>query len=218
MTESLKNCATSICGDHDDVTAVTATYGVPLIARRKDVAIAAPAVIDAALSHCKQMNAVVIASFADPALEATRELLDVPVTGLCEASVLTAAQLGSRIGIILSAPKLVPAVWEKLRAYGIAERVCAIRTPDVDPRPVSADKEELAEYLQLAENLVSAHQAEVIILGGGPIIGHARMFESRVEIPVIDCVEAAILQALCLARLSPQPARRGSYSKAMVRH
>jgi Asp/Glu/hydantoin racemase len=108
---------------------------------------------------------------------------------------------------------MVPAIDEKLRAYGLAHRVCGIRTPSTSPidSPKLAPEELIAIYANLGRQLVRDARVEVLVLGGGPLIGLAPALQERLPVPVIDAVESAVLQAFVLARLRAKKPEVGSF-------
>ena len=73
---------------------------------------------------------------------------------------------------------------------------------------------ELEEALvDLCCRTVAADDADMVILGGAPLAGLARQVADRVPVPLIDGVEAAVLQAEALVRLAPRKATAGSFRR-----
>ncbi|MGE3702000.1 MAG: aspartate/glutamate racemase family protein [Hyphomicrobiaceae bacterium] len=214
MTASLETAAKQVAPAGVTIRAVTAEFGPPLLTRRRDIAVATGAVLAAVSKHSECAGAFVLASVSDPALEAAREVAPVPVVALCEAATYQACQLGSRVGLLFSAPEMIPAIEEKLRAYGLADRVCGIRTPSSSPvdGPTLRREDLIATYADLGRRLVMETRAEVLVLGGGPLIGLASELQTQLPVPVIDAVECAVLQAYVLARLKPKKPSVGSFS------
>lgn len=64
-----------------------------------------------------------IGHFQDGGLGEARSAVDLPVTGLGEASLLFGCSLGRRIGLITINPLFIPWHEEQVAAYGLAERV-----------------------------------------------------------------------------------------------
>lgn len=211
MTQALVARAQAICPSGTTIEGVTAPYGPPVVSRRRDVAIAATAVLSALAGHREGVSAAVIGAFADPGLEAARECMPFPVVGLLESSVFLAAQLGARIGLVYGGTRMIPGIEERLRAIGMRDRVCGIRTPPEGTRPTETG-EILKVFGGVANDLVMADRAEVVILGGGGLIGLASRMEELVSVPVIDSVDCAVLQAFTLASLNARKPANGSYS------
>lgn len=62
----------------------TARFGARYVASRASAAIAAHAVLEAVAEHFGQVDAVAIACFGDPGLEAVREIFPGLVAGMAE--------------------------------------------------------------------------------------------------------------------------------------
>lgn len=211
MTDALVERARVICPPGTTIEGVTAPYGPPVVSRRRDVAVAATAVLSALAENRQGVSAAVIGAFADPGLEAARESMPFPVVGLLESSVFLGAQLGARIGLVYGGTRMIPGLEERLRAIGLKDRICGIRTPPEGLRPTQTS-EILKVFGSVAHDLVVTDGAEVVVLGGGGLIGLAPQIEELVSVPVIDSVDCAVLQAFTLASLNTRKPKNGSYS------
>ncbi|MBM3587030.1 MAG: hypothetical protein FJX33_04315 [Alphaproteobacteria bacterium] len=58
-----------------------------------------------ARADAEGFDAVLLGNIVDPGLRIGREIAGIPVLGLCEASLLTACQMGAAIGIVFSNDK-----------------------------------------------------------------------------------------------------------------
>jgi Asp/Glu/hydantoin racemase len=67
----------------------------------------------------------------------------------------------------------------------------------------------LAECLRV----IAEDDAEVIIIGGGPIAGLAREIGDEIPVPLIDGVSAAVKFAEAIVGLGPRPPRKGSFAR-----
>ena len=68
-------------------------------------------------------DAYAIGHFQDGGLGEARSAVDLPVTGLGEASLLFGCSLGRKIGLITINPLFIPWHEEQVAAYGLRERV-----------------------------------------------------------------------------------------------
>jgi allantoin racemase len=211
MTQALTQRAKAICPPGVTIQGVTVPYGPPTVSRRRGVAVAATAVLSALAENREGLGAAVIGAFADPGLDAARESMPFPVVGLLESSIFLAAQLGARIGLVYGGTRMIPGLEERLRAIGMRDRVCGIRTPPEGVRPTETD-DILKVFGDVARDLITNDRAEVIVLGGGALIGLASRFEELLSVPVIDSVDCAVLQAYALASLNTRKPKKGSYS------
>lgn len=196
-----------------EVIGVTATFGAAIIGSRTEDAIAAHAALEIAARHAAGVDAVVMGVSMDSGLHAVRELLDVPVVGMAEAALVTACQLGGRIGCLTLGPRLLPLYRELTVRHGFAARVAAWRAldlpaaygPTLDARSVEA-------VAQGCRQLVDEDGAEVVVLCAAVLAGCAARVRDAVPVPVIDAIDAATRQALLLAALAAPAARKGSYA------
>ena len=179
-------------------------------------------------AEAEGFDAVLLGNIVDPGLRIAREIAGIPVLGLCEASLLTACQMGASIGIVFSNDKHEARVAENIRGYGLASRVAATARMDVakltdleaafSPGPVRDAV--LAQFHKAAEDCV-ARGAEVVI----PAVGVAMvlLFEAGVHetargAPVL-CGPLALVQqgqaAVKLKRVMGGrfTSRRGAYGQ-----
>ena len=127
---------------------------------------------------------------------------------------LSACMAGRRFALITFATALGPWYEECVRMHGLWERCAAIRmldAPFADIASVQEEKEQL--LLELAKRAVEEDQADVLILAGAPLSGFARKIADHIPVPVIDQVEAAVLQAQNMVRLNLRKATVGTFRR-----
>lgn len=196
------------------ITMATAASGVAYIETRFEALLGAHAVANIAGERLGEYDALLIAAFGDPGLQALREALDVPVVGMTEAALMTAAQLGQRIGIIAISHRITAWYRECVDQYGLTSRLACIRhldNPLRDPGTVQIDH--AARLLELCGQAVSEDGADVLILAGAPLAGLARELIGQLPVPVVDGVSSSVCQAESLVRLKPGIAREGSFAR-----
>jgi len=197
-----------------DIVTATARFGVVYVENRAEAAIASHAVLDALAEHGAGADAVIVSAFGDPGLAAARELADVPVVGIAESAFLVAWTLGRRYTIVAMTRRLGTWYRECAAEHGLAGRLVSVRALDVPVTDVARAKELLREQL-VAQCLkaVEEDDAEVVILGGGPIAGLAREAADRIPVPAIDGVSCAVRLAEALVGLAPRSPARGSFAR-----
>lgn len=211
ITDRMVALARPLAGPDVTVAGATARFGARYIATRAAAAIAAHAALEAlaeALSAGPPPDAVLLACFGDPGLAALRELSPVPVAGMAEASLLAAAQLGGRIGVLTGGARWVPMLEEYADAIGFGARVL-VRAVAQTGGAIAADPDAAIEGLAAEARAAVAAGAEVIVLGGAGLAGLAPRIAPRVPVPVLDSLAAGIAQAMALARLAPARAPAG---------
>lgn len=167
-----------------------------------DVALAAPEIISMALRAQKEgYDAVVIYCFSDPALDACRELLDVPVVGAGQAACLMAPLVGRQAGLLLASAARAAEKRLFVEQCGVEPRRIADMgglTTAVDPW---GERERALELLaEAGARLLEQGGVQVLILGCLSFLGLAKPLELRLGVPVIDAAAAAVATAEALVR------------------
>lgn len=192
-----------------DVHPVTAAFGPRYIANRAAFAVASHAALDAFATHGAGADAVLLACFGDPGLDALREVARVPVIGLVEAAAAEAAA-GGRFAIVTGGRLWGPMLEEMLQARGLAGRCATIRTVAPSGAAIAADPDGAVEMLAAAcREAVSDSGAEAVILGGAGLVGLAGKVAALTSTPVICSVEAGVRAALAVIgqTTTPEPGR-----------
>ena len=214
VTDRIAAVARAVAAPGTEIVAVTGTAGVPYIATRAEAAIAGRTTMELMAEHGAGCDAAIVAAFADPGLGGAREMMDVPVIGLAEAAMLTACMLGRRFAIVTFSGSLGPWYRECVEYHGLTSRLAAIRSLELPFAGVETVQTELeAALVELCVRTVSEDDADMVILGGAPLAGLARRVADQVPVPLVDAVEAAVLQAEALVRLAPRKATAGSFRR-----
>ena len=157
--------------------AVTGTFGPRYIASRVGYAIAGHAAVDALANDRGRRDAVVLACFGDPGLEALREIARVPVVGMAHASILQASALGKRFSIVTGGMRWKPMLEEFVASHGLAAQLASVRT--VAPTGADIARKPDAAMALLAKGCAACAEqdgADVVILGGaGPEFSYAAL-------------------------------------------
>ena len=214
VTDRIAAVARSVAAPGTEIVAVTGTAGVPFIATRAEAAIAGRTTMELMAEHGAGCDAAIVAAFADPGLGGAREIMPVPVIGMAEAAMLTACMLGRRFAIVTFSGSFGPWYRECVEYHGMASRLAAIRVLEAPFTAIETVQTELEALLvDLCCRTVAEDEADMVILGGAPLAGLARRVAGRVPVPLIDGVEAAVLQAEALVRLAPRKATAGSFRR-----
>jgi Asp/Glu/hydantoin racemase len=213
MTENMAAGARRVAAPGATVVAVTAPVGTEYIANRAEAAIAAHAVLELLARHAAECDAAIISAFGDPGLAAAREFADIPVLGIAESAMLTAGMLGRRFSIICLTERLRRWYIECAEDHGLAGRLASVRAIDAPVRDITSAKDDMrARLLEQCRLAVEQDEAEVIILGGGPLAGLAREAADEIPVPALDGVSCAVRLAEALVGLHPRQPQRGSFA------
>lgn len=134
-------------------------------------------------------DAIVIGCFYDPGLREVRELVKIPVVGVCEASLHVASMLSAgKFSILVGRRKWIPKMADNARIYGFESRIASWRVLGLTV-PDMRDKEKTqAAILREARAAVEKDRAEVVCLGCTGMAGQARHAQEELGVPVLDPV------------------------------
>lgn len=204
MTERMAEVAAQIGGPDVSLIIRTAKRGVPYIASRAEAQIAGVEVLEMLAEDAPHCDAAIIAAFGDPGLVAARELFDLPIVGMAEAAVMTAALLGDRFSVVTFSPLLARWYIDCVRLTGLEARFTGVRCPEETPQRLDMLRSEMrAELMKLATQATKDDSADVVIIGGAPLAGLASEIASETPGILVDPIAAATVQAMGLARLKP---------------
>jgi len=121
-------------------------------------------------------DAIAIGNILDPGLYELRQMLDIPVLGLCETSLLMAHMIGQRFSLIAVNEYFIPRIEENILRYGLEKRLVSIDTMRSSPPMLDkafADPgmrdSALNEFYEGARNTIKKG-AEVVIPAGGRLM------------------------------------------------
>ncbi|WP_416262277.1 aspartate/glutamate racemase family protein [Gibbsiella quercinecans] len=189
----------------------TAQRGVAYIETRFEAMLGGHAAATIAGQQIGSYDALLVAAFGDPGLLPLREVLDVPVVGMTESALMTAAQLGPRFSIIAISQRITNWYRECVEQYGMLSRLVSIRYLDSPLRDAGSVQQDHADrLLALCHQAVNDDGADVLILAGAPLAGLARSLAGKIPVPVVDGVSCGVAQAQVLHRLNAGVAQAGS--------
>lgn len=206
LTDRMAAMARAKLGDLAKIEPMTIATAPPYLSNRAEATEAAGAILSAVRTRLANTNAlrpdvVMLACFGEPGLWALREVIPMPVTGMVEASVAAATQLGRRIAILTSGRDWPPQIADLLKLYGQSARVTRITA-----LPDAALSEDRAVWHPALTDAVAQDVAlggaDVLILGGGPLSGRTKTLTAPPGITMIDAFGATLWQSLALASLN----------------
>jgi len=205
MTDTMAAIAREVAGPGHEIVALTADRGFPYIASRAEAQIAGGIVLEMIADNLSGTDAVIVAAFGDPGLHGARELFELPVVGMAEAALMSAAMLGERFSVVTFSPAMRRWYLDCVRDSGLKDRCASVRTPPDHPRDVAGVRSALrANLVALARHAVERDDADVVILGGAPLAGLAKEIAAEVPAVVIDPITAAVAQAMAMTLIAPR--------------
>jgi allantoin racemase len=213
MTATIAEAARQAAAMGTQIIALTSSMGPVSIEGYYDEAFALPGLLrEIAAAERDGAQAAVIACFDDTGLDAARTMARIPVIGICEAALITAALIAKRFTVVTTMERSRVPIEELAHRYGMAGRA-RIRAANIsvlsldDPNSGASDK--LRSEIARA---VAEDNAEAIVLGCAGMADLARTLQDEFGMPVIDGVGAAVKQAEALVALGLTTSKRGAYA------
>jgi len=156
------------------------------------------------LDEYPDVDGIVLACFGDPGLYLLKELSDVPVIGIAEASMSIALLLGTSFGILAGMRRAVELMDSMVRTYGLEDRYAGTQSLDIRVLDFEKNRSHTLDILEAASNKLRERGAEVLLLGCAGLTAFVDDLQERVSMPVIDPVEAGcrMLKTVCESKLN----------------
>jgi allantoin racemase len=164
---------------------------------------ALPTLQEAEKAEEEGYDAVIDYCVGDPALEAIKEALNIPVVGLCEPSIHFASILGRRFSIIgVGGPGAQTLFSDKVAIYGLSHKLASIRISDIRVLDIKKDFDALVKALrEEGKKAIVKDGAQVLVLNCGSLLDIAEILQRNLKVPVIDSGLAALKTAEDLVKL-----------------
>jgi len=157
-------------------------------------------------------DAVVPYGGLDLGVDAARCYVDIPVVGMGRSGLAMAANLASRIAVIVYGVTSVPAIRKFIRETGLGDFVVAVEPVDIKLNDMTPDNETFRQSLaEAGRRIVKEHSAEIIVpLGTSflPACKFATEIGKEVGVPFVNCVAAGLKTAEMLVNLGLQHSRK----------
>ena len=213
MTLTIAAAARLVASGDTEIIPATSAMGPASIEGYYDEAFALPGLLaEIAAAERQGADAAVIACFDDTGLDAARAMAHIPVVGICEAALATAAMIAKRFTVVTTMERSRVPIEELAHRYGHAGKA-RIRAANIavlaleDPNSGARDRLRNEIVRAIAED-----SAEAIVLGCAGMADLAHTLSLEFGLPVIDGVGAAVKQAEALVALGLRTSKRGTYA------
>jgi len=212
FNDMTKNYLEKIKNPDIEIEVVNIKAGPSSIETFYDEAFSLPEILKTIDEYKSKCDAIVINCFADPAVNAARELTDVPIVGPAEASMMIALILGHKFGVISTFRNSGPWIELQARNMGIEQRLAGAIGVDIPVLELGSDIKKTARYLvDAARDLIESKGAEVIILGCTCMAPVAKIVKEELEVPVIEPMATAFKVAELMISLKLTHSKVGLY-------
>jgi allantoin racemase len=132
-------------------------------------------------------DAAVIGCFYDGGLREARELCQMPIVGMEEASLALAATMGHRFSIIVGRRKWIPKMADNAVMYGHERRLTSVRSVEMGIPEVAADPDAFFDAcIREARLAVQEDGAEVVVLSEIATPAFWDRVSAELSFPVVD--------------------------------
>lgn len=203
MTDHIRREMERIKRPETELTVVNPQHGPASIESAYDEALAVSPTLELVHQANDQgYDAIVLACFSDPGLDAAREISDIPVIGIEEATLHIAAMLGHKFSITTTAPRRIPTRELHVRMRGLEASFASALPLEMSVLEMDAEPEKAqARILKVARQAIEEDGAEVIVLGCAGLAGYAEAVERELGILVLDPTAVAFKVAEAIADL-----------------
>jgi allantoin racemase len=217
MTAEIAAAARSAANVGTEIDCLTPRFGAAAIDSAGESYLSAVGVMDvvAALVDAGRFDydAVVLAGFGEHGKDALQEMLTVPVLDIAECAAHVAHLVGRRFSVVTTLARSIAPIEDRLLLAGLSAhcasvRACGLGTAEVDVDPAGA----VQAIVEEAARAVSEDGADVICLGCAGMAGVTEAISSKLGVPAIDGVAAAVALAQALVGLGLSTSKAGVYA------
>jgi len=219
MTDHIRRELEEIKRSDTELTVVNPEHGPVSIESAYDEALAGPPTLELVRRANEEgYDAIVLACFSDPSLDAAKEVSDVPVIGIEEATLHIAAMLGHKFSIMTSLSSRIPTRDLHVRLHGLESAFASAPALNMPVLEMDANPEKAkARILELARQAVQEDGAEVIVLGCAGLAGYAEDIERELGAVVLDPTSVAFKVAEAVADLGLRHSKTGRFAAPPVK-
>ena len=165
------------------------------------------------LAAGESFDAVLIACFGDPGLDAARELTSAPVLGIAEAAFHAASFVATGFSVVTTMSRTCVIAERLVRRYGFERSCRGIHGTDIPVLALEACGEDTVAQIEAAARVaLEQDRSGAIVLGCGGMSALCRTLSQRLGVPVVDGVTAAVKLAEALVALGLKTEKRGDYA------
>ena len=215
MTDHIRRELEKIKRPDTELTVVCSTRGPISIESAYDEALAQPPTLERVRQANKEgYDAVILACFSDPALDAAKEISDILVIGIEECTMHIAAMLGHKFSITTAFRNRVSTRELHVRLRGVESAYASTLVLNMSVLEMDAEPEKTkSRILEVAREAVERDGTEVIILGCAGLAGYAEDVERELGIVVLDPTSVALKVAEAMVDLGLRHSKVGRFAR-----
>lgn len=212
MTQGIGEAARAVAAPGTEVLAVHPSFGPASIEGHFDDVFGAAGVAEQ-LRLAPAHDAVVIACFGDPGLDAARELTRAPVLGIAEAAFHAASFLATGFSVVTTMTRTCVIAERLVQRYGFERSCRGIHGTDIPVLDLESCGEDTVARIEAASrDALARDRSGAIVLGCAGMATLTAQLQQRLGVPVIDGVAVAVKFAEALAALGLTTSKQGDYA------
>jgi allantoin racemase len=205
MTAAIAQGAQAVASSKTEIVAVQPTFGPLSIEGHYDEAFAAAGVAEQVkLASVWGPDAVVLACFGDPGLEAARE---------AEAAFHAASMLATGFSVVTTMTRTCIIAERLVQRYGFEHQCRGVHGTDIAVLDLEDGGEAIISQIEhAAREALSRDRSGAIVLGCAGMTTLCHTLTQRLGVPVIDGVAVAVKFAEALSALGLGTSKLGDYA------
>lgn len=190
MTAEIKETAAHAFLAPWECEVLSAPAGPESLESWTDYHLASVCVLPLVEAYQGQIDGIVLACFGDPGLYLLKEYCEVPVIGIAEASMSLSILLGAKFGILAGMRRAVELMDSMVRTYGLEARYAGTLPLEMRVLDFEKDRQKTLDRLESTSLKLRQKGAEALLLGCAGLTNFVEELQTRIEMPVIDPVNA----------------------------
>ncbi len=214
MTESMAQFLSTIRRPDTELSVISIREAPASIQSARDVALAVPPMLKRIEEATQDgVDAIIIACFSDPGLEAAKEISNCLVMGIEETSIHVASLLGHKYTILTPLPTRIASKEQDVRRFKADPGCASVRALGISVQDTESDPERTKQrVLEVARRAMEQDGAEVMILGCAGMTGYAEDVERELGVVVLDPTSVTLKIAESLVDLGLRHCKRGLFA------
>jgi allantoin racemase len=217
MTAEIAGAAGAAAAAGTEIVAAKPQFGAEAIDSAAESYLSAVGVMDVVATMMAagtfDFDAVILAGFGEHGKDALQEMLSVPVFDIAECAAHVAHLIGRRFSVITTLARSIPAIEDRLTLAGLnahcaSVRACGLGTAEVDADPAAA----VQAIVDEAARAIAEDGADVICLGCAGMAGVTAAISTKLGVPAVDGVTAAVAMAQAVVGLGLTTSKVGALS------
>lgn len=193
------------------VTVKSLESGPKTIETYLDVAQASPGIVKIMMDRRDLHEAFIINCFADPGLDAAREISDGLVLGVAETTMHVAAMIADKFSVITTDKNSIPWTENQARAYGLEDKLASVVAVDIGVDMLTSSNETYSRLLDQAKKELDKG-SEAIVLGCTGMKSFAEKLQEDLQAPVLEPTKVTFKIAESLVKIKMKHSRYIKYS------